>query len=188
MPSRLSREQLASLIESQQVEFKKSLSLKKEGMVSLAAMINTEGGKGTVVFGVKPDGTPFGVERGDLDRAQVSLAQHIRDTFDPRLIAEIDLVSCEEVTLLSVSAQRARDVPLHEYDGRAYIREGSSNRALSIAEKAQLNVRRRRDLHTGPWRCDRCPAVVGVLFGMEITDSGIKKSYRCECGGEFWPS
>jgi predicted HTH transcriptional regulator len=187
MPSRLSREQLATMVETQAVEFKKSLKLRKEGMTSLAAMVNADGANGMILFGVESDGTPCGVEPGDLDKAQRTLAQHMGEKFDPRLIAKIELKECDGRMLLSVSAHRAAGVSYHEYDGRAYIREGSTNRSLSVAEKAQLNSRRRRDLHTGPWKCDGCQVVAGMVLGMETTASGVQKSYRCDCGGEFWP-
>lgn len=50
-------EELISRGESQKVEFKKSLSLKREGLEALCGMINTEEAHGTVIFGVKDDGS-----------------------------------------------------------------------------------------------------------------------------------
>jgi hypothetical protein len=86
-----------------------------------------------------------------------------------------------------LQAERNREVAYHEYDGKAYIREGSSNRQLSYAEKQQLMTSRNRDKHTGPWKCDRCGTVVGMLMSIVITDQGVSKSYDCECGGQYWP-
>lgn len=188
LPSSLTREALAALGESQTVEFKKSLSLTKEGLVSLNAMINADAGRGVVFFGVEPDGTPCGIDPGNHDTAQRSLADRIRSKFDPPLLADIRLVQCDNCTLLAVSAERSRGVPFHEFDGQAHVREGSSNRLLSVAEKQRLVSRRSRDLHSGPWRCDRCGAWAGQLISYELTDDGMKKTYSCDCGGEYWPA
>jgi predicted phosphodiesterase len=53
---------------------------------------------------------------------------------------------------------------------------------------SSLQRRRNRDLHTGPWKCDRCGAWVGVLVSFVMTDQGVRKSYACDCGGEYWPA
>ena len=82
-------EEIAALHESQTVEFKQSLSLRKEGLQALAGMLNADTAKGIVVFGVSPKGDVTGVEPGDLDRAQQSLAQHIGDSFDPKIVCNI---------------------------------------------------------------------------------------------------
>jgi predicted HTH transcriptional regulator len=172
--------------ETQGVEFKKSLSLRKEALEALCGMINSDNAKGKVLFGVSPDGSIGGVEEGNLDSAQKSLVQHIRDRFEPPLICSIELLQGEDATLLLLQAERAPGVRYHEYDGRAYIREGSTTRQLSYDEKRQLSKKRDRDHHHGPWRCDRCGAVVGTLVGLVITDQGVRKTYACDCGGEFW--
>ena len=87
-----------------------------------------------------------------------------------------------------LSAKRDRGVPYHEYDGRAWVREGPANRKLSLIEKQQLKRRMDRDGHPGPWKCDRCGTLVGVLHSFEISNEGMKKTYTCGCGGEFWPA
>jgi predicted HTH transcriptional regulator len=150
-------------------------------------MINTNYAKGKVLFGVAPDNSICGIEPGNLDTAQKSLVQNIRNRFDPPIMCSIEILECDDKSLILLEAERNLEVPYHEYDGRAYIREGSSNRQLSYAEKQQLLTKRNRDKHNGPWKCDRCGAIVGMLISMEITDQGVKKSYDCECGGQFWP-
>lgn len=181
----LTKEQL--LAESHTLEFKKSLSLQRQGLESLDGMINSDDGKGTIIFGVTPEGDVVGIEPGDADRAQQSLAQHIRSKFDPTLICHIDIAECEGKRLLVLEAERDSSVPYYEYDGRAFIREGTTTRQLSRDEKASLTKRRDRDHHTGPWRCSGCGAIVGQLISFGFTGSGMKKSYRHSCGGEYWP-
>jgi len=174
--------------EGQTVEFKKSLSLQNKGGESLCAMINSDLARGTVVFGIKPVGTICGIEPGDLDTAQRSLSQTIRGKFEPQPIVNIETKQLDDKIVLVISAERDRSVPYHEYGGRAWIREGSTNRLLSISERDILVGKRNRDRHLGPWRCDKCGSWVGVLYSFELSNEGMKKTYKCECGGEFWPA
>ena len=180
-------DEIRRLGESQTVEFKKSLSLQKEALRALCGMINSDSATGIVYFGVSPDGSISGVEEGNLDSAQQKLAQRVRDTFDPRIIPTIEVLQSEGKTLILLSADRAHGLAYHEYDGTAYIREGSTTRQLSLQEKGQLSKKRGRDQHNGPWLCDGCGTIAGILAGMSITGSGVRKSYACRCGGEFWP-
>ncbi len=181
-------EEIQMIGETQSVEFKKSLGLQKEAMEALCGMLNTEGGRGKIIFGIGPDLEVIGIEPGNLDSAQRTLSQTIKQKFDPPIIANIQVISCENVNLILVEAQRSRDVPYHECDGRAFIRQGSERRQLSFDEKQSLGRKRNRALHNGPWLCDKCGAIVtGPLNISVITDQGVTKSYDCQCGGEFWP-
>lgn len=123
-------EEVRSLIETQGVERKQSLGLKREGLESLNAMVNADSAEGVVLFGVASDGTIVGVEPGDLDKAQRSLAQHIRAKFSPSIRFEIEAVDCDQTWVIAVRGKREPGVPLCEYDGRAYIQEGSESRKL----------------------------------------------------------
>jgi len=188
MPQQSSIRELVQKGESQTLEFKKSLGLQREGLEALCAMVNSDLARGTVVFGVEKDGTVYGIEEGNLDTAQRSLSQVIRNKFDPPLIVIMKVEELNGEKVLAISAERSRDVPYHEYDGRAWVRQGSEKRRLSLAERQQLTKRRNRDSHPGPWRCDRCGSWVGVLHSFEISNEGMKKTYKCRCGGEFWPA
>ena len=174
--------------EVQRVEFKTSLSERKEGMRALCGMLNSDVGQGIVLFGVAPDGSVCGVEPGNLDTAQRTLSRDIRQKFGPPITPIIEVLSEGGGKVIAVRATRPRSVPYYEYDGRAFIRIGSETRVLSLAEKDVLRSRRDRDSHTGPWKCDRCGSWAMALSGIEITDDGPRKTYRCSCGGEFWPA
>lgn len=188
LPQQSSLEELVKNGESQILEFKKSLSLQREGLEALCAMVNSDLARGTVFFGVENDGTVHGIEHGNLDTAQRSLSQAIRNKFDPPLIVRMEIEELDGKAVLVIRSERARDVPYHEYDGRTWIRQGSENLRLSLAEKQQLTRGRNRDSHPGPWRCDGCESLVGVLHSFEISNEGMKKTYKCQCGGEFWPA
>lgn len=188
MVQQLPLEDLVKKGEGQTLEFKRSLSLQGKGFQALCAMINSDLARGTVIFGIEADGTVCGIEQGNLDTVQRSLSQTIRNKFDPQLVVQMEVTELNARQVLVLSAERDQGVPFHEYDGRAYIRAGSENRRLSIAEKQQLARKRNRDTHPGPWICDRCGSWVGALYGFEISDEGMKKTYKCRCGGEFWPA
>ena len=183
MAQRLPLEELVKKGESQILEFKRALSLQHKGLEALCAMVNSDIARGTVIFGIEADGTVCGIEQGNLDTAQRSLSQTIRNKFDPQLVVQIEVGELNARQVLVLSAERNWGVPYHECDGRAYIREGAENRKLSLVEKQQLARRRDRDSHSGPWRCDRCGTWVGVLHSFEISNEGMKKTYKCECGG-----
>lgn len=174
--------------ESHLVEFKKSLSSTNEGLESLCGMLNSEHAQGYILFGVAPDGSISGIEPGNLDKAQRTLVQKIHSKYDPPIMPIMQIEKYLGDSLLVLCARRDPRTPYHEYDGRAFIREGTTTRQLTLAEKQVLGKRRNRDSHNGPWKCDRCGSVAGMLLGFTLSDRGMTKSYGCECGGEFWPA
>lgn len=176
--------------ELQSIEFKPGLKARhvREGLENLCGMINSDAAQGVVVFGVANNGEVTGIEPGNLDTAQRTLVDKIREGFDPPIVADIQIREQGGKKVLVLSATRGPTVPYHEYDGRAWIKEGTTHRALKLSEKQSLSRRRSRDLHTGPWKCDRCGSWVGTWSGWEVTKQGLVKSYACECGGEFWPA
>ncbi len=172
--------------EGQTVEFKKSLSQCDRGLEALCGMINADLADGTVWFGVNDDGEPVGIQEGDLDSAQGKVSQKLRK-FEPPIQATIEVLEIQQKTLIRVSTSRLRRVPFHEYDGRAYMREGSTTRTLRLAEKRSLEAQRNREKHTGPWKCDKCGSEVLQLFSAVVTEHGMVRTYRCHCDGEYWP-
>ncbi len=173
--------------ESQTTEFKKSLSLRKKAFESLCGMVNSDYAKGLVIFGISPTNDIIGIEPGNLDSLQISLTQHIGQKFEPPLICSIEVISIQDKFLIIISAKRLPQVPYHEYDSRAFIREGTLTRKLVLTEKINLQKIRNREQHNGPWECDRCGTIVNMLSSIVVTDCGIHKSFKCHCGGEFWP-
>ena len=185
LPSSL--ENLLEQGESQTLEFKRSLRLRREGLEALCAMVNADSAFGIVIFGVENNGSVCGIEQGNLDQTQRSLSQAIDSGFDPPIAVQIEIGELNDRQILVLRAERSRSVPYHEYDGRAWIRQGTETRRLTLSQRQQLERRRNRDLHPGPWRCDRCGTSVLQLISGEFTNEGIVRTYRCSCGGEFWP-
>ena len=85
-------------------EFKASLASRDDALQSLCGMVNSDAAKGVIIFGVAPDGTLRGVEPGNLDKAQRSLAQVIGSKFDPPLIAALEALDSGGGSLAGVPA------------------------------------------------------------------------------------
>lgn len=70
-------------METELVEFKKTTGELKEGMVSLASMLN-KNGRGVLYFGVRNDGEIVGQQIGDRTMREIS--QGIANAIKPQII------------------------------------------------------------------------------------------------------
>jgi hypothetical protein len=180
--------------ESQICEWKRSLSLKQEALEALCGMMNARPGRGKVIFGIAPDGVEVGVEPGNLDRAQQSLAQTIRQKFDPPIQFTVDVTAKDGKKFVTILAERNKGVPYHELGGTAFIREGTTTRRLSVAERKSLTLHRKRMVTyksiagalcliavvVGAWLYFRKTPVVkiGAILG---ADKGIGRDAIIDC-------
>ena len=174
--------------EGDRLEFKQSLAERDAGLADLCAMVNADEGSGTVLFGVTPEGAVCGVEPGNLDKAQRSIVQAISAGVEPSIAPHLVVLPHAGHHIVVLTASRARAIPYFEFAGVAYIRVGTVTRRLTLQEKHNLSATRSRESHPGPWRCDRCNTYVGMLMQTVITDQGVYRSFKCSCGGEFWPA
>jgi ATP-dependent DNA helicase RecG len=119
--------------ENETVEYKKSLSEKKEGLISMAAILNKHG-KGELWFGIKNDGTALGLEVSEktLRDLSQSVAAHIEPKVYPTVMEE----TVEGKTCLKVIFQGG-ERPYYAY-GRAYMRVSDADRQLSAVELERL--------------------------------------------------
>jgi len=123
--------------ESEKLEFKKSTAELKEGIISIAAILNKHGG-GELYFGVQNDGTPIGQAIGADTLRDVSQAvsNHIEPKLYPRISeAVIDGKRCIHVEFLGDRA------PYLAY-GRAYIRVADEDKQMSSAELEEYILRK----------------------------------------------
>ncbi len=180
-------EEVATWTESQIVELKASLAQLDAGLEALCALLNADTARARVVFGVGPDGRVKGIEPDNLDGSQQKVAEKIRTKFDPLPHVTMTVYKCDGRFLLALDSERPRNVVAYDYDGRAFIREGTVNRVLKQGDRAQLNRRRNRAEHNGPWRCDTCGAIVGHISGIMISNTGVSQHFGHSCGGELWP-
>jgi len=111
--------------ESEDVEFKKSTGELKEGIQSLAAMLN-KSGQGTLYFGVRNDGTVIGQQISDTTLRGISqaIAVGIRPQVIPTI--SVQLMDDKNVVVIAVSGGER---PYSAY-GKYYIRVADEDREM----------------------------------------------------------
>jgi ATP-dependent DNA helicase RecG len=139
--------------ESEIVELKKSLAELKQGLVSIAAILNKHQ-SGTLWFGVHNDGTITGIDAGE--KTLRDLSQSIAAHIEPKIFPRITFESLQGKTCIKV-AFKGQDIPYFAY-GKAYIRVADEDRQLSAGELKQIILDKARD--TLNW--DSEPSSVGL--------------------------
>lgn len=116
-------------IESEKLEFKKTTAELKEGVISIAAMLNKHG-SGELYFGVHNDGTPQGMDITDKTMRGVSqaLSQHL----EPKIFPDITDVCFDEKHCVHV-VFHGDEAPYYAF-GRAYIRVADTDKKMSASE------------------------------------------------------
>src|SRR3989338_2021117 len=112
--------------ESETVEFKKSTAELKEAVISIVAMLNKHG-QGEVYFGIFDDGKVVGQDIGRMTIKEVT--QAVVDNIEPKIYPKVEARKIEGKDCVVVEAHGINS-PYFAY-GRAYIRVGESNKALS---------------------------------------------------------
>ncbi|MBR4752098.1 MAG: putative DNA binding domain-containing protein [Thermoguttaceae bacterium] len=115
--------------ESETVEFKKSTSELKEGVVSLASMLN-KNGWGILYFGVKNDGTIVGQQIGQKTTSDISKA--IKLFLKPRITPKIELTTEEDKEIVKITV-RGEDRPYSAYD-RYYVRSDDEDLIMTAQQ------------------------------------------------------
>lgn len=103
--------------ETEKIEFKKTVSELKEGVISLSSMLN-KNGEGTLLFGVKNNGDVFGQEIGEYTTRRIvnEIKNRIKPYINPKITTEIyDNLSVIRVEVIG------SDTPYSAY-GRYYKR------------------------------------------------------------------
>ena len=86
--------------ETEMVEFKRTTGELKEGMISLASMLN-KNGKGILYFGVRNDGEVVGQQIGD--RTMHEISQGIANAIKPQIIPTIIMELCDDKNVIKVT-------------------------------------------------------------------------------------
>ncbi|PNV78149.1 MAG: hypothetical protein C0200_02565 [Thermoproteota archaeon] len=111
--------------ESEELEFKKSLSEMKEILETVCAFANSHGG--IVLIGIDDDGSIVGVKISN--KAVQKLEREIHDRIEPSVYPRIRIIPIDEKIVLSVEVPEGPNKP-YLYLGRAFVRVGSVNRRL----------------------------------------------------------
>jgi ATP-dependent DNA helicase RecG len=121
--------------ETEEVEFKKSTTQLKKGIISIVAILNKHK-KGKLFLGVLDDGTIVGQDIGKNTLRDISKA--ISENIEPKVYATIDEVTIEKKQCIVVDF-KGEDVPYFAY-GRAYMRMSDEDLLLSKAELEKIII------------------------------------------------
>lgn len=113
-------------METEQVEFKKTTGELREGMISLASMLN-KSGKGVLYFGVRNDGEVVGQQIGDRTLREIS--QGIANAIKPQIIPTIIMELCDDKNVIKVSV--AGDEKPYSAYGKYYMRSADEDREIT---------------------------------------------------------
>ena len=122
-----------SLKENETVELKKSLAELKQGLISMAAILNKHQA-GTLWFGVRNNGAIAGIDANEKtlrDRSQ-SIAAHI----EPRIFPRISEVILDGKQCIKIEFA-GDETPYFAY-GRAFMRVADEDRQLSVKQLKNL--------------------------------------------------
>ena len=136
----MNHEELKHLVangESETLEFKNSTSTRRQGTMTLCAMLNQLGGY--VVYGVAPNGKIVGQNIGE--RTVENLSAEIQ-RIDPPVfptIVRLPVDTSRELIMVRVEAGTAKP---YQYRGNAYRRIGNTTVKMSSAEYGKMLVDR----------------------------------------------
>lgn len=130
--------------ETEQIEFKRSTGELKEGVISIASILNKHG-EGKLYFGVQNDGTVTGQVVGEDTLRTISQAvfNHIKPTIHPEIIKE----SYGGKAVVTVSFQGTRQ----PYTAYNIPRIRVADEDLVMAQPAYLDMLRVRDDKSYSW-------------------------------------
>lgn len=120
-------------IETEFVEFKKTTGELKEGIISLASMLN-KNGKGVLYFGVRNDGEVIGQQIGDRTMREIS--QGIAYAIKPQIIPTIVMELCDNKNVIKVTAY-GDEKPYSAY-GKYYMRSADEDREITPQQLRNL--------------------------------------------------
>ena len=115
--------------ETERIEFKKSTSELKPGVISIASMLN-KNGYGELYFGIRNDGSVCGQQIGEKTTRDVSVA--IKDNIKPNIVPSIETITMDDKEVIKVVC-RGEDTPYSAYN-RYYIRSDDEDLIMSTAD------------------------------------------------------
>ena len=124
-------------IETEQVEYKKSTSELKEGIVSIVSILNKHQ-NGKLYFGVKPDGTI--IQNQISEKTLRDVSRTIYEQIKPSIYPAIQILNIEGIDIIEVDFS-GQESPYSAY-GRYYIRTADEDRELSSKELEKLVIAR----------------------------------------------
>jgi len=128
------------LKENETVELKKSLAELKQGLISMAAILNKHQA-GTLWFGVRNDGNVAGIDINE--KTMRDFSQSIAAHIEPKIFPMISEVIIDGKHILKIEFT-GYDTPYFAY-GRAYMRVADADRQLSVKQLKDLIAAQSRE-------------------------------------------
>ncbi|MBR5704986.1 MAG: putative DNA binding domain-containing protein [Deltaproteobacteria bacterium] len=149
------------MTENETTELKTSLAELKQGLISLAAMLNKHC-RAELWFGVAPDGRVLGLDANEKTLRDVSqaISAHIEPVIYPKIVLQpVDGKHC-----LKIEAEGWQR-PYFAY-GRAYIRVADEDKKLTASELTNLILKNSRDAIR--WEDEPCGLSIEQLVPAKI--------------------
>ncbi|MDO8525608.1 MAG: putative DNA binding domain-containing protein, partial [Candidatus Omnitrophota bacterium] len=124
--------------ESETIEFKKSTAELKEAVISIVAMLNKHG-RAEVYFGIADNGAVSGQMVGR--RTIRDVTQAVVDNTEPKVYPKVETREIDGKNCIVVEA-KGNNGPYFAY-GRAYMRVGESDKAMSPQELEERILKKR---------------------------------------------
>jgi ATP-dependent DNA helicase RecG len=135
--------------ESQNIEFKDSLSLKREIGETVSAFSNTNGG--TILIGVSDFGEIIGIEVGKMTLED--LANYMKMHTDPQIYPEINLCPVGDKNIIEVKVKENEEKPVF-FKNHAFKRVSRTNQRISTSEMRRLAKEERKRLSFDEQICE----------------------------------
>ena len=142
-------EELIKKGESQNIEFKDSLSLKKESGETASAFSNTHGG--AIFLGVSDFGEIIGVKIGK--KTLEDLANYLRLNTDPQIYPEINLHQVGDIDIIELKIKESEEKPVF-FKTHAFKRVGRTNQRISTTEIRKLAREEKKRLNFDEQICE----------------------------------
>lgn len=133
-----------NFLENEVIEFKKKTSELKEGIISIASILNKHQ-CGKLYFGIKDNGEIIGQDISSKTLRDVSKA--ISENIEPKIYPTVNKIKLDNKECILVEFE-GDDIPYLAF-GRAYMRVGDEDRQLSMKEMRKLILRDGNEI--GKW-------------------------------------
>ena len=150
--------------ENEELEFKKTTAELKEGVISLASMLNKHG-HGVLYFGVKNDGSVFGLQIGKDTTSDISkeIKNYLRPIVSPNI--SIEQISDKKIIRIEVNGE---DRPYAAY-GRYFLRSDDEDLQMTNTQLEDFFINKNYDY--SEWENKMTD------FGEEVIDEDLLIKY-----------
>ncbi len=159
-----------NFLENEVIEFKKTTGELKEGIISIASILNKHQ-NGKLYFGIKDNGDIIGQDVSSKTIREVS--KSISENIEPKIYPIVDKIKLDDKECILVEFE-GDDIPYLAF-GRAYMRVGDEDRQLSMKEIRNIILKDENE--TGKWEnkvSDYTTKDIDEELLKEFIEKGIK--------------